>query len=97
MHVLKTGNTLVKDQHKKSVALCNAKKQAEALKRILNSLSEEELAIVKRARNTKTTHGAKNASDEEYKQATSFEALLGWHHLQNNVERVNFLLTESVK
>ena len=96
-HVLKLGNTLVKDQHKKSIALCNAKTQATTLDRIIKSLSEEEIAIVKRARNTKTTHSAKNASDEEYKKSTSFEALLGWHYLQGNTERVEFLLRNSVE
>ena len=90
------GTILVKNLHKKGSELCCAKKQAATLDKLIPSLTEEELDLVRRTRNTKTSNSAKGATDEEYKKSTCFEALIGWHYLQKNIQRVDFLLQSSV-
>ena len=54
----------------------NAVAQAELVKEILPMLTEEEIGIFKRARNTKKGTKAKNASVADYNASTGFEALL---------------------
>ena len=53
-----------------------------------NFLSEEEIIIVKRARNYKTTSKPKNCDIVTYKYATGLESLIGYLDLENKKERV---------
>lgn len=71
--------------------------QSDAVERVLQILTEEELAIFKRARNYKTHSVAKNATVVDYKRATGFEALVGYLYLIGNYERLNQILNLSVK
>ena len=70
----------------------NAIAQSERIKKILPKLSEEELAIFKRARNTKKPTKAKHASIADYNNSTGFEAVLGYLHIIGEIERLNYLL-----
>ena len=76
--------------HKASVKYVKAAAQCESIKKLIADgvLTEEELALVKRARNKKVATKAKNASMVEYKWATAFEALLGYLYLSNQKERL---------
>ena len=76
---------------------CSAVSQAKVLDQIKENLSSEEEDIVRRARNYKTNNIAKNASIEEYKKATSFEALIGYLHITNQKERLEEILNISLK
>jgi len=51
--------------------------QCELLHLITEKLTEEELELTKRARNLPIPVGRKNIQ-HEYRQATAFEALIGW-------------------
>ena len=55
-------------------------------------LSEEEITIVKRARNYKTTSHPKSCDIITYKYATGLEALIGYLELKNNKERINEIM-----
>ena len=59
-------------------------------------LLEEEIIVVKRARNYKTTSRPKNCDVITYKYATGLEALIGYLELENKRERIdeimNFIL-----
>lgn len=90
--VVKTSNLLVNKCHINSAKFCNAKSQAKKLDLLLDSLSEDELNIVRRARNAKTHNIAKNSDIETYKKATSFEALVGYLYLKGNYKRLNEIL-----
>jgi len=68
--------------------------QAEFVKEIINVLTDEELAVFKRARNAKKTTKAKHASISEYNDATGFEAVLGYLYLVGDNDRLNFLLNK---
>lgn len=85
------------DFNGKASSLCKASTQAKVLEKILHSLSEEESEIVRRARNAKPKHQAKNASVKDYSYATAFEALIGYLYLSENTERLNEILLISVQ
>ena len=69
--------------HKRAISYVRADGQAKAVKAMLNEgfLSDEEAALVRRARNHKTASKPKNADAMDYKYATAFEALIGFWHL----------------
>ncbi len=80
--------------HRSAVAYVKAPAQCEAVKRLIacELLSEEELALVKRARNHRVATKAKNASMVEYKWATAFEALIGYLYLSGQKERLKEIM-----
>jgi len=86
---LKTG-----ELNKLATAEVNAQAQADFVKEILPFLTEEELAVFKRARNAKKPTKAKHASIAEYNLATGFEAVLGYLYLVGELERLNFILNK---
>ena len=78
----------------KATSEVNAGAQAEFVKDILELLSDEELAVFKRARNAKKGTKAKHASVADYNMATGFEAILGYLYLTGQNDRLNFLLNK---
>ena len=88
----------VNDLQKEAVNYVSAKSQSGYLKKMIagNFLSNEELDVVKRARNYKTTSHPKNCDIITYKYATGLEALIGYLNLKENIERIdeimNFIL-----
>lgn len=88
----------VNDLQKEAIKYVSAKSQASCLQEMLdcNFLSEEEICIVKRARNYKTTSHPKSCDIITYKHATGLESLIGYLNLNNNKERtdeiMNFIL-----
>ena len=77
---------------KKTAEKVNAKAQEQALFKVMDKLTEEEIDIVKRARNANIHTRAKNYSIEEYRHATALEALLGYLYLTSNTNRLQELL-----
>jgi ribonuclease-3 family protein len=75
---------------------CSAVWQAQVLDKILPTLTEQEKDIVRRARNVKTAHTAKNATIEQYKKATGLEALIGFLHVSQNQERLQQILQQTL-
>ena len=55
-------------------------------------LTEEEVAIYKRARNTKKGTRAKNAGVQEYNTSTGFEAVVGFLYVTGQTDRLDYLL-----
>ena len=81
----------MKDLHRAAVSQVRASAQSEALTRVESLLTEEEQAVVRRARNVKQ-HPPKNADPGDYHRATAFEALLGYLYLMNREERLAEIL-----
>ena len=81
--------------HRAAVRYVCAESQAAAVKSLLEDLTEEELALVKRARNKKITSKPKHADPVTYKWATAFEALLGYLHLAGRQERLKEIMEHS--
>ena len=55
-------------------------------------LTDEEVVIVKRARNYKTTSHPKSCDIVTYKYATGLESLIGYLDLENRRERIDEIM-----
>ena len=77
-----------------AVNYVSATNQARFLKKLieLNFFSEEELNIIKRARNHKSLSHPKNCDAITYKHATSLEAVLGYLELLENRKRIEEIM-----
>ena len=88
----------VNDLQNNAINYVSANAQAKYLTEMLDQefLTEEEIDVVKRARNYKTTSHPKNCDIITYKYATGLEALIGYLELSENKERIdeimNFIL-----
>ena len=79
--------------HKACTKYVRAESQAYALKDMMKGfLSDEEEALVKRARNHKTPNRSRSASPVEYKLATALEALIGYLYLMHDSERLGEIM-----
>ncbi|NCB48717.1 MAG: Mini-ribonuclease 3 [Clostridia bacterium] len=74
--------------HTLTTKFVKASYQALALDKIQNILTEQEVDVARRARNAKLNTVSKNASLQDYKKATSFEAILGYDYLKHDFERI---------
>lgn len=74
-------NLSVNSLHRKATKYVKAEAQSKIVHKLEDVLSEEEKAIVKRGRNTKSHSNPKNANLIDYKYATGFEALFGYLYL----------------
>lgn len=79
--------------HRRTVERVRAEAQAEAMKKLLPILTEEELALYKRGRNTKVNSAPHHADIAQYHAATGLEALFGWLYLLGRTERIEALFT----
>ena len=95
--LLNRDNLKLSNYHTLAKSFCNAKHQKEVLEKILPTLCDAEKEVVRRARNAKSKHKAKNFDEEEYKKATAFEALVGYLYLSKQSERLNEILNISVR
>ena len=97
-YLIDKGIANVNDLQKESINYVSAKGQAAFLTKMLDNdfLKDEEIVIVKRARNYKTTSHPKNCDIVTYKYATGLESLIGYLELENKKERIdeimNFIL-----
>ena len=93
--LVKTGGRM-KELHRAAVARVRASAQSRALARIEEDLTEDEAAVVRRARNAHQTP-PKNADPADYCRATALEALFGWLYLQGRHERINELFNRMME
>ena len=94
-HLIACG--LATSAHLNSEALkyVRASAQAEAVKRIIPILTEEEAAVFHRGRNVGHTSTPKSATVSEYRMATGMEALFGYLYLSGAHERISELFREA--
>ena len=86
--VMSAGNMSVNKYHKKSSSMVKASAQKEVFEKIEPFLTDEELAVYKRGRNSKSGSVAKNASMMDYRKATGVEALVGYLYLAGDMDRI---------
>lgn len=99
-YVLEQGIRQANQLHRSSVQYVEAKAQAKVIQywlHVSDCLSDEEINIYKRGRNHKANTKAKNASIGEYRQATGFEALMGWLYLSQRYDRFNQLVEDAIQ
>jgi ribonuclease-3 family protein len=90
-------NSSVDKMHKLSSKYVKAVTQAEIVNLIKEDLSEKELAVYKRGRNTKTSSMAKNATMAQYRSATGLEALIGYLYLTGKTSRAIELVKKGIR
>lgn len=83
--------------HVEAIKYVKAKSQSTIIKDIEEELEEDEMYIYKRGRNTKSATTPKNANMIDYRNATGFEALLGYLYLIGNKDRLFYILEKSTK
>ena len=83
--------------HMEATKYVKAGAQAEILKKLETELTDEELDIVRRTRNTQNHHLPKNASVTEYMYSTAFEGLIGYLYLTGQKERLKEFLDKIEK
>lgn len=94
-YALSRKGTKVKQLHNLVTKFTSAKAQANAVHYLLNNevLTEEEINIFKRGRNSHVNTSRKNVELATYLDATGFEALMGYLYLGNQMERLNELIS----
>ena len=84
--------------HSAAVRYVKASSQAKSVRAFAGQgiLSEEEAGIVRKARNRKPKTVPKNADPLDYKLATAFEALLGYHYSEGRIARAEELAEKAM-
>lgn len=96
--VVARGNVSAERLHNETVKYVSATSQAVIYNYLTENglLSETEEDILRRGRNAKPQHSAKNASAQDYRLATGLEALFGWLYLKGETERLTELMKLAV-
>lgn len=95
--VVSRANRPAHDLHRITVGYVSAVAQAKIVDVLLERLTEEELSVYRRGKNSKPHTTAKNASGAEYMKATGFEAVLGYLYLSNRMDRVLELVKDGIE
>lgn len=98
-HLIKMGIANVNDLQKESIKYVSARAQAEFLKKLIEKdyFNEEELNIIKRGRNYKSSRHPKNCDVVTYKHATAFETIIGFWYLNNENDKIDKMILEILK
>ena len=93
-YLVDKGISKVNELQNESIKYVSAKSQSKYLKELMdnNLLSDEELNIVKCARNHKSNHKPKNCDVITYSWSTGLEALIGYLYLQNKLDRIEEIM-----
>ena len=89
-YVISLGYSKVNDLHKRVIKFTSGNAQASLMHYLLEIefLTEEEINIFKRGRNSHVHTVRKNMNIQDNLDATGFEALIGYLYLQENIERI---------
>lgn len=93
-YLLDQGIVKVKELQEQAIKYVSAKEQSNYLNKMLeiNFFTEEEITIIKRAKNHKSHKAPKGTSIITYKNATGLEALIGYFYLTNNIARIDEIM-----
>lgn len=94
--IMQTGQHNADRLHQIAVRFVRAEGQAMAMKKLMPELSEEEQALVRRARNRRITSKPRHAHPVTYKLATAFEAFVGYLYLTKNQERLDWFMDRAI-
>ena len=97
-HLLQKGEVNPNQLHQAAVTFVSAKSQAKVIRDWLEQdmLSEEEQAVFRRGRNAKSGTVPKNTDVQTYRYSTGFEALIGYHYLLENTDRLETLIQAAI-
>lgn len=88
------GISNVDSLQKESINYVSAKSQAKFLKEliVINFFTDDEMDVIRRARNYRSNRHPKNCDIITYKHATALEAVIGYLDLINNNERIKCIM-----
>ena len=86
--VVSRGNKQVHRLHEETSSYVQASAQSRMMRAMQPHLTEEEHAIYRRGRNTRSVSAAKNQTITDYRRATGFEALIGFLYLTGQMQRM---------
>ncbi len=90
--------TKVKLLHEGAIRFTSSVNQAKAARVLIDDFyTDEEILTFKRGRNQNASHKPKNTNIATYNTSTGFEAVIGFHFLSNNLERINEIMDEVKK
>ena len=97
-YLIKSGISNVNEMQKEAIKYVSAKAQAKFLTELLDKsfFSEEELSVIRRARNHKGNSHPKNCDIITYKIATGLEALIGYLELLEKKSRIDEIMKEII-
>ena len=87
-HLIFQGQTKPNQLHRLATCYVSAKAQASLIEKML----ERELLTEKRGRNAKSHTKAKNTDVITYKMSTGFEAVMGYLHMTEDIDRLEELV-----
>ncbi|MBQ6153703.1 MAG: ribonuclease III [Ruminococcus sp.] len=90
-YLVSHSNLHVGELNRQKVELVNCKSQAQFIRQLQYTLTEEELSVYKRGRNTQTGSVSKHSTIADYHAATGLETLFGWLYLKGEKDRINEL------
>ena len=90
-YIVANGGVTNRGMHRTTVEMVCAGAQARAAAILTPLLTEEELAVYRRGRNSHVHSAPKNADPVDYHTATGLECLFGWLYLRGRHERINEL------
>jgi len=98
-HLIFQGLTKPNQLHREATKFVSAKAQANLISLMLEEgiLTEKEEDIYKRGRNANSHTKAKNADIVTYRMSTGFEAVMGYLHMTEEIERLEELIDWCVK
>ena len=83
--------------HRFSIKYVSAKGQSTTIDKIMDKLTDEEIAIYKRGRNTNISTVSKHVDVVEYKKATGFECLIWYLYITKRNSRLDEIVKECIK
>ena len=83
--------------HRFPIKYVSAKGQSTTIDKIMDKLTDEEIAIYKRGRNTNISTVSKHVDVVEYKKATGFECLIGYLYITKRNSRLDEIVKECIK
>ena len=87
-HLVDSGLSTAAHLNAAALDYVRAPMQAEAMKKLLPILSDEEASYFRRGRNVGHSNVPKRATVSEYRAATGMETLFGYLHLTGQRERI---------
>lgn len=97
--LLERGTIKPNQLHQAAIRYVSGKSQAKIVHHWLEQdafLTEEESRVVIRGRNAKSGSIPKNINVQTYRYSTAFEALIGYHYLLKNEQRLQELMTKAM-
>jgi ribonuclease-3 family protein len=86
-----------KKLHKLATNYVSATGHNKIIEVLLDKLTEEELNVFKRGRNSKVHSARKNVKQDEYIASSGFESLIGYLYLMGKEERLAEIIDLSIK